>query len=95
MDQTFGCTRRVGGDTDGIITKMVLGVAIVVELEEAGMGVEIGVDTWMRICRSKAPVMVGLWECVDNSVVAVVVTIVKWLEKDIGVTNGDGKYATN
>ena len=31
----------------------------------------------MRIYRSKAPGMVGLWECVDNSVVAVVVTIVR------------------
>ena len=45
MDRTFGCTRRVGGDTDGIITKMVLGVAIAVEPVEAGMGVEIGADT--------------------------------------------------
>ena len=31
----------------------------------------------MRIYRSKAPGMVGLWGCVDNSVVAVVVTIMR------------------
>ena len=45
MDRTFGCTRRVGGDTDGIITRMVPGVAIVVEPVEAGMDVGIGADT--------------------------------------------------
>ena len=45
MGLTLGCTLQDGGDTDGTIIRMVLEVVTAVEPVEAGMGVEIGVDT--------------------------------------------------